>query len=266
MFRIEEFAKKLENGRPVIGTHVKWSEPNLVDLFSMMGYDYIWLDGEHGSMSLDAVNNNIRIAQGNGSAAFYRVAWNDPVRVKPILEMGPDGIVFPYIRSAREAEQAVSAMKYPPNGVRGYAPARAMRYGITPLAEYLEQAERTWTILQIEHIDAVNDIENILSVEGVDAFIVGMMDLSASMGRLGQFDNPEFLETLEGLTAHFRKHERVFGVATSYNPVMLERWISWGGQLIGVGGEEEFLVREGMRTLEAMRSMIKFDQAGRGEQ
>ena len=257
MFRIDEFKKKLENGRFVVGTHVKWSEPNLVDLFGMMGYDYIWLDGEHGTMSLDDVNNNIRVAQANGAAAFYRVAWNDPVRVKPILEMGPDGIVFPYIRTAEEARQAVQAMKYPPRGIRGYAPARGMRYGLTSLDEYLKETDKIWTILQIEHIDAVRDIERIMDVEGVDAFIVGMMDLSASLGILGQFENPDFIALLDQLTAAFRRRNAIFGVATSYNLVMQQRWIDWGGQLLGVGGEEEFLVRAGLEAINGVRSLSR---------
>lgn len=257
MLQIDRLKEKIKNNTAVIGTHIKWSEPNLVDLYSLMGYDYIWLDGEHGTMSLDAVNNNIRIAQGNGAAAFYRVAWNDPVRVKPILEMGPDGIVFPYIRSAIEAEAAVKAMKYPPRGVRGYAPARAMKYGMTDLEEYLVEADKIWTILQIEHIDAVNDIDRILNVEGVDAFIVGMMDLSASIGKLGQLDDPELLDILEYITSKFRKDNRIFGVATGYNKIRVQRWIDWGAQLIGVGGEEEFLIRAGQDAISNICDMIE---------
>ncbi|WP_286174982.1 aldolase/citrate lyase family protein, partial [Harryflintia acetispora] len=133
MFQIDELKKKLENGGLAIGTHVKWREASFSELFAMEGYDYIWIDGEHSALTLDMVAAQVRAAQANGAAAFYRVPWNDPVLVKPVLEIGVDGVIFPFIRTAKEAAAAVAACKYPPEGIRGYAPGRAIRYGLTPM-------------------------------------------------------------------------------------------------------------------------------------
>ena len=255
MFQIDRLKNKLENGGIAIGTHLKWSNSNFVELFALAGFDYIWLDGEHGTMSLDTINNNIRIAQSNGVAAIYRVPWNDPVRVKPILEMGPDGIVFPFIRTAEEARLAVASCKYPPQGIRGYAPGRAIRYGLTPLDKYLEEVKKTWVIMQIEHIDAVRNLDEILSVPGVDACIIGMMDLSASIGMLGQVKSPEVTALLDEIGEKITRAGKPFGVAMGYDDQLVEDWIRRGAQMIGVGGEEEFLCKASLQAIQNVNTI-----------
>lgn len=261
MFRIDELKKKLENGGLAIGTHVKWREASFSELFAMEGYDYIWIDGEHSALTLDMVAAQVRAAQANGAAAFYRVPWNDPVLVKPVLEIGVDGVIFPFIRTAKEAAAAVAACKYPPEGIRGYAPGRAIRYGLTPMEEYFEQAKKTWVIAQLEHIDAVRNLDEILSVPGIDAFVVGMMDLSASIGKIGQLRDPQLLGLLDEIGEKCRADGRPFGVSMGYMPEIVEEWMARGARLISVGGDEEFLVKQGTATLQGMKELFQKEVA-----
>lgn len=260
---LDNIRAKLAKDELVIGTHVKWIDSSITESFSMGGFDYIWIDGEHGIMSLNDTLNHIRAAQANGAAAFCRIPWNDPVRVKPILEMKPDAIIFPFIRTKEEAELAVASCFYPPKGIRGYAPGRAMRHGQMSMDEYLKSAEDVWVIAQIEHIDAVKNIDEILEVEGIDAFIVGMSDLSASMGIMCQLDNPELLKVLDYLAEKIRTSGKPFGTATGFNPTVVGQWMSRGGRLISVGGEEEFLSKQSKYVLTEMNSI--FGQITGGE-
>lgn len=256
MHGMKRIKDKLSRNDLCIGTHVKWNDNTITESFAMGGFEYIWIDGEHGPLSLQDIQNHIRAAQANGAAAFCRIPWNDPVRVKPILEMAPDAIVFPFVKTAEEARLAVASCRYPPAGIRGFAPGRASRNGFMPLDEYFESAKDIWVVAQIEHIDAVNNIDSILEVEGVDAFIVGMSDLSASMGIICQLDNPELLKTLDLLAEKFVKAKKPFGTATGFNPTILKAWIARGARLISIGGEEEFLSRQTRFVLGEMASFF----------
>lgn len=253
MFQIDNLKKKMKENGLAVGTHVKWPEGNLTELFAMAGYDYIWIDGEHSTLTADDVNSHIRIAQSNGAAAFYRVRCNDPAVVKPVLELAPDGIIFPMICTAEEARKAVSACKYPPVGVRGYAPGRAIRYGLMDLDTYLAETEKIWTIIQIEHVKAVENLDEILKVPGIDAIVVGMMDLSASLGKLGQVEDPEEMRLLDEIAEKTKRAGLPFGVSMGYSPKIVQDWIRRGASLISVGGEEEFLCRMARQTLTEMR-------------
>ena len=260
MFQIDQLKEKIKKNGVVVGTHVKWPEGNIVELFAMAGYDYIWIDGEHSTLGINDVNSHIRIAQSNNAAAFYRVRCNEPAVVKPILELGPDGIIFPMVCTAEEARRAVAACKYPAAGVRGYAPGRAIKYGLMDLDTYLEETKKIWTIIQIEHIEAVKNLDEILQVPGIDAIVVGMMDLSASLGKLGQVEDPYEMELLDTIAEKTKKAGLPFGVSMGYNPKIVQDWIRRGASLISVGGEEEFLCRMARKTLEEMREFGERDR------
>ena len=136
-----------------------------------------------------------------------RVPWNDPVHIKRALDLGCDGIIVPQVKTVDEARLAVAAAKYPPAGIRSVGIARAQQYGMT-LQDYVQSAnDRVSILLQIEHTDAVAHIDEILAVPGVDAIVVGPYDLSASMGRPGQFAHPEVAEVIAALAKACREHK-----------------------------------------------------------
>ena len=156
------------------------------------GYEYIWVDGEHGVYDKAEILAHITAINGAGGGAFVRATANDPTIIKPILEMGPNGIIVPMVNSAEEAAAFISACTYPPKGTRGFGPRRAIRYGTISNKEYLETIDDSLVkIIQIEHRMAVENIDSILEVPGIDSIVVGSFDLSASMGILGQLLHPD---------------------------------------------------------------------------
>jgi 2-dehydro-3-deoxyglucarate aldolase/4-hydroxy-2-oxoheptanedioate aldolase len=255
---IDRIVEKCAKKQPVWGTHAKFTDSSLVEILAISGFDYIWIDGEHGAMSIETINNHIRAAQAKGAAAFLRVPWNDPVLVKPYLEMGVDGIIFPFVITAEEAMKAVASCTYPLQGVRGFGPGRCNDYGLMDQNVYLEKAKSIWKIIQIEHIDAVKNIDGILAVEGIDAIVVGMSDLSSSMGILNQLHNPELKALLDDVAKKILESGIPFGIAmSSFDEEIVSDWKRRGVSLITIGGDQDF-VREGaIDTLGKLNKLYK---------
>ena len=237
-----ELLKKLNNKEKVYGTLVCIGDTAVTEAISLSGFDLIWIDCEHSLISGSTLQNTLISAKAGGTPAWVRVPWNDPVLAKPVLDMGAEGIIFPYIRSAEDARRAVAACEYPPKGVRGYGPMRSNKYGEIPQMEFVTKTYRECQrVLQIEHIDAVNDLENIIQVEGVDAFIFGPNDLSGSVGMIGQVKAKEMIEIYKRASEVLRKSGRPFGVATFYDEEWLKMWADLGATIFFVGSDYNFV-------------------------
>lgn len=256
---MNDLKKKLAAGQVVLGTHICLDSSVLTEIIGKTGYDYLWIDLEHTSFGLDVLEQHLIAARAAGTPALVRVPWNDPVRLKPVLEMAPAGVIIPMVCSYEEAVSAVQACLYPPNGIRGYGPKYASQYGKVPLHEYLSNAaEATMRILQIEHIDAVRDLKRIASVPGADAFIIGPCDLALSVGRLEEMEGPE-------MDALFREiidtvHEAGKPVGVSYglcSEKEIARWIDRGVDMISLGCETDFIITESERLLNSMQKLAK---------
>ena len=232
----EDLIKKLENKETLYGTLICIGDMTVTECISSVGFDLIWIDCEHTPISGTTLQNSLIAAHSGGTPAWVRIPWNDPVLAKPVLDMGADGIIFPYIRSADDARRAVAACEYPPRGVRGFGPMRASMYGEIPQMEFVTKKYRECRrVVQIEHIDAVNDLENIIKVDGVDAFIIGPNDLSGSVGMIGQVKAPEMIEIYKKAAAILRESGKPFGVATFYDEEWLRMWKDLGATVIFVG-------------------------------
>lgn len=253
---LDRVRKALVSGGLAIGTHCATQDATFFELCGFLGYDFVWIEGEHTDMTGPMVVNAIIAAQAGGCAAFARVPWNNPVLAKPILEAGPDGIIFPMINSAKECEMAVSSCRYPPKGTRGFGPNRAMKFGEMPLDEYLEHVEKNvWRIIQIEHIDGVNDLDRILQVEGLSAVFCGAMDLSASVGKIGQLDDPQVSDMMETIAEKCKKSGIPFGVSTAGDTTLLDFWIERGANLIGAGDPYGYFARISRQVLRDYRKV-----------
>ena len=224
-----------------VGTHVKTSDSTIVEFFALAGFDFVWIDGEHPAMNIETAQRHVAAAQGAGAAAFYRVPWNDPVLAKPALDMGADGIIFPMVRTRAEAERAVAACRYPPRGARGWGPIRDNGYGLFSSEWQLANAEDFWVILQIEHFEAVDNLESILDAEGVSALTVGAGDLSASLGVPGQIRHPEVLRHMEKIARLARERGVPFSISCGNDPEFVRWWIERGINWLSVGGEYDFM-------------------------
>ena len=167
MNQLQEIRDKWARGEVCIGTNVTLTDSTVVELLGEVGFDIVWIDMEHSAMTLDHCLNHVRTCRGVGMAPFIRVPSNDPVVVKPFLEMHPAGIIMPRISNVTDAEQAVRSCRYPPRGVRGFGPIRGVRFSARDTEDYLAKVDaEILVILQIEHIDAVNQIEEILRIPG----------------------------------------------------------------------------------------------------
>lgn len=189
--------KSLAANDLTIGSWITLAHPAIAEIMARSGFDWLTVDLEHSSITIREAEELIRVISLCGVTPLVRLTWNDPSQVKRVMDAGAGGIIVPMVNSRAEAEKAVAAVYYPPKGQRGVGLARAQGYG-TRFNEYREWLENdAVVIVQVEHIDAVNNLEAILSVNGVDGYIIGLYDLSASMGIPGQFDHPDVLSAVE---------------------------------------------------------------------
>lgn len=246
----ERLNKKIERGETVIGTHITLTDHSVTELMGHIGYDFVWIDWEHAAIDRHHIQNHLIAAAAAGIAGIVRVPWNDPVIVKPVLEMGPDGVVFPMIRTAEEARNAVASCRYPPKGIRGFGPRRANMYGASPNDEYLEYADGGfWRIMQIEHAEAVANLEEILSVDGVDTIVVGPSDLSGSIGQLTKTNHPEVVKLMDEIGSKCRNSGKPFGVSMGWSPAEVGEWKRRGVSWIASGLDTGLLYEAGANVL-----------------
>ncbi|MCL2741997.1 MAG: aldolase/citrate lyase family protein [Oscillospiraceae bacterium] len=255
--RIGRINRKIAEGGVAIGTHISLCEPAVTEMLGLIGYDFVWIDWEHSAMDRSHIQGHLMAAQGVGAAAFVRVPWNDPVTVKPILEMGPDGVIFPMVMDAAEAAAAVASTTYPPAGRRGFGPRRANGYGMVPTAEYLREVEGSfWRIIQIEHEDAVRNLDAILAVEGVDTIVVGPNDLSGSVGLLGQTRHPRVLALLDEIAAKCVRAGKAFGTSIGFDAGVVAEWKGRGVSWIAAGGDTGYMMEAGRKTYGEMKGIF----------
>ncbi len=251
--------EKLDQKRPVFGTHIAMENIMISDIFGEVKYDYFWIDMEHTGMRTDQVLSHIVAANGAGVSAVVRVPWNDPVLLKPVLEMGPDAIVIPMVCSGEEAERAVAACTYPTKGIRGWGPKRAIRYGNMDKNEYLDSVEkRTMRLLQIEHVHALEELDDIVNVLDVDGFIIGPMDLAASAGMLRETCEEQIDDWIEKIIVTVHNAGKIVGISIGSTSVeRLQRWIFWGMDMISMGGDIRYLLKGAQNNLRILQKACK---------
>lgn len=257
MDKLKRITQKIKNNEPVIGASVCFSDCLVTELLCYAGYDLIWIDMEHTALEKKDVLHHIIAANEAGAAAFVRVPWNDPVLVKPIIDMGPDGIIFPFVCTKDEAERAVKSCLYPLEGIRGFGPMRAIRHNFMDLKEYIDNAGRNiWKIIQIEHIDGVNNLEEILSVEGIDSVVVGSMDLSGSVGLLGETNHEELIKLYNKIAEKVNKTDIPLAIATGSNPKTIQEWIDRGISWMTIGRDFDFLSSCAFSDLQKIKKLF----------
>ncbi|MEI7492871.1 MAG: aldolase/citrate lyase family protein [Bacteroidota bacterium] len=189
--------RKLKNLDLTIGTWLTIPNQSVVEVLSTGGFDWITIDLEHSAIDKMELQNLIGHIQGNNLEALVRVHKNDEVVIKHSLDAGANGIIVPMIKNSEDAQNAVNFAKYPPSGQRGVGLFRAQNYGIG-FEEYVDWLNNDLIIIaQIEHIEAVNNLNEILNVKGIDGILVGPYDLSASMGIPGEFENIKVVESIK---------------------------------------------------------------------
>lgn len=231
----------LEAGKPTLGVVLTMPSPHAAETLARVGFDWIWIDMEHSPINLETLDRMIQAMQGTETVPIVRVAWNHHWLAKPVLDMGAKGIMIPWVNSKQEAVEAVQALRYPPEGVRGVgASVAARRWGLRT-SEYLKVANKEIiAILQIENIEAVNHIDEILTVPGIDMIFVGPNDLASSMGLLGQRTHPRVEEVIQKVLTAAKKAKVPVGIL-GFSPEAANRRIEQGFQFIAVASDGSLL-------------------------
>ncbi|MCP4768389.1 MAG: 2,4-dihydroxyhept-2-ene-1,7-dioic acid aldolase [Gammaproteobacteria bacterium] len=245
------FTQRLRQNELLLGTMLTLPSPEVAEMIAACGYDWLFMDGEHGNLSTLDWQRMLQAVAGR-SAAIIRVAAKTERDIKKVLDIGADGVIAPQVSSADEARHVVACCKYPPQGIRGVGLARAQGYGRN-FAEYMESAnDRIAVIIQAEHIDAVNNIDAIVKVDGIDAVFIGPYDLSASMGRMGEVDHPEVVEAIDRVGEACQQNNIALGYfGTTAESV--EGYIDKGYNLICAGVDAAFVTRGAEQVLEKLR-------------
>lgn len=245
---------KLKNNELTIGSWIMMNSPMSVEVLSLAGFEWLVVDVEHTSIDLETTQALITTIQGKGIKALVRVSKNEEVIIKKVLDMGADGIIVPMVNSKEDAIQAVDFAKYPPFGQRGVGLYRASGYGTTFEAYKQWVEEELVIIAQIEHIDAVENIDEIINVEGIDGTIIGPYDLSGSMGYPGEFEREDVKDAVQKVLEACKKNNIPSGFhVVDTNPTKLQEKIVQGCTFLAYGIDYFFmrdLAIDGMKEIE----------------
>jgi len=236
------FKRAIAAGQQQLGLWSSLSSNYTVEVIAGAGYDWLLIDTEHSPNDLESVLTQLQAVAPYPTHPIVRVAWNDTVLIKRYLDAGAQSLLVPFVQNADEARAAVAATRYPPMGVRGVAgTTRANRFGRVP--NYARRAhEELCVLLQVETRQALDNIEEICAVEGVDGVFVGPADLHASLGYPGETGNPAVVPMIEDAIRRIRKAGKAPGVLTSAE-AEVRRYIEAGCLFTAVGSDVGVLVR-----------------------
>lgn len=246
--------QKLKNNELTIGSWIMMNSAMSVEIMALAGFEWLVIDIEHTSIDLETAQDLIRTIQANNMKALVRVSKNEEVIIKRILDMGADGIIVPMVCSKDEAKQAVSYAKYPPFGKRGVGLYRSSGYG-TSFEEYKKWVDEELVIIaQIEHIDAVENIDEILAVEGIDGTIIGPYDLSGSMGCPGAFERDDVKAAVQRVLDRSKEAKMPSGFhVVDTDPSKLQQKIDQGCTFLAYGIDYFFMRDAAINGMKKLR-------------
>jgi 4-hydroxy-2-oxoheptanedioate aldolase len=212
-------------------------------LLAHAGFDWLMIDMEHGPISIETAHAMIAATAGTEVTPLVRIPQNLPWIAKPVLDAGATGIVYPQVNSREDAAAAARAARYPPAGERAWGPFYApARLGLS-IPEYLRAAnDMVVTIVLVEHLQAIDGIEEIVTVDGIDAAVIGTHDLAVSMGRPGQLDHPDVLRAIERAEQAILNSPVTLG-GNAFSPEQARQMADRGYQLLALGFDWSLLQR-----------------------
>ena len=251
--RCAKLKQRLKRGETVVGAWLSLTDISIAEIMATTGFDYILIDSEHSTFDLEALKRSLVAFNGVSTVPIVRVAWNDQVRIKQVLDMGADGIVAPMVKTVEEVKALISACKYPPEGTRGFGPLRASNY-YREIAAYKGSINDDVFIMpQIEHIETVSLVDEFLAA-GVDAICLGPNDLSGSMGMLGQLGERKVRNALDQIlaTAKARNAPVCPGVTASIRDQA--KWVKKGVRMLLATSDVELLAVGAQTALQQTRA------------
>ena len=238
--------KKILNKEKTIGMYVQLSDISISRIAGLVGYDFVWVDTEHSYMSPETVLGHLMALKSTGTPIIVRVPQDDLTATKRILELGVDGVIFPLVKTAEEANRVMSYTLYPPYGERGFGPMNAIDYGLKNVNDYIDNNHKDLCrFIQIEHKDTIDNLDEIMKNEFIDGYIFGPNDLSGSLGKLGHPFDDEVTKLMKYAIDKLHKKGKYVAIASGgYSEEVLRHWESFGVEMLSAGADFDF-IRDG---------------------
>ena len=235
-----------------LGSWIQIGHPACAEVMARAGFDWVCVDLEHGAIDLETTADIFRGLGAFDCVPVARLPLNDPIWIHRTLDAGARGLIIPMVKTASEAEAAVREAKYPPRGVRGFGYSRANLYGADFEAYIASANDEIAMVMQIEHKDAIANLDAILRVDGVDGVFIGPLDLSGAMGITGKLDHPQMLGALEKYRAACRSHKKSAGThIIRPDEQNVRRALDEGYTMLALGLDNVFMEQSARASLKA---------------
>lgn len=242
--------KLLAEKKPAVGCWITLAEPSIAIILAKAGYDWVMVDTEHNPFTETQVQGIIHALRDTDVTPVVRVRSNEPGHIKWVLDAGAGGVIVPMIENAEDAQRAVEAVKYQPLGNRGYGPMRATDFWLHH-KEYNRRANKEIPLIcQIERVGAVDDIDRIAQMQGVDAVWIGPGDLAHSLGHMGDIKHPDVEAVVSRIIDAAEKHGKPWGIPVG-TAEDLVRYVKRGGLVMTLGSDSSLLNSSSTRLAEA---------------
>lgn len=250
---VNRFKQGLRDGRVQVGCWLSLASHAATEVCAGAGFDWVLVDMEHAPNELHMVHHQLHAVAGYPVSALVRPAWNDPVVLKRLADLGVQTFLIPFVQDAAEAARAVAALRYPPAGFRGVsASSRANRYG--RVKDYFDRAGAEMCVLvQVESRSALDQVDAIAAVDGVDGVFIGPQDLAADFGYLGNPGHPEVQAAIADGIRRIRSEGKAPGILSFAEPDA-KRWIEAGAAFVAVSSDQFLLARESAAVAARFRS------------
>jgi 2-dehydro-3-deoxyglucarate aldolase/4-hydroxy-2-oxoheptanedioate aldolase len=244
----------INQNKKILGTLVCLTDPCICEIIGNVGFDCVWIDTEHTYMSYKDVLCHLNSARASGISSIVRLPQNDLTSTKKILEMGPDGVIFPMVRNLKEFNSLMEMTLYPPHGTRGFGPMRAIDYNSENAVSYVKRDSfELCRFVQIESISMIDELEEISKHPFIDGFIFGPNDLSGSAGDFLNVFGDKTVSEIKRAIDILKKSGKRIGVACGYSQATLEFWTKFGFDTVFAGGDWNFIYDQARATLELMK-------------
>lgn len=247
-----KFRQALLNKELTLGAWMQIGHCGVAEILARAGFDWVCVDLEHGAIDLETMTDIFRTIDAFDCVPVARLPFNDPIWIHRTLDAGARGMIIPMVNSAEEADRAISEAKYPPRGVRGFGYSRANMHGMDFDTYIAEANDEIAMVMQIENKKAIDNLEAIAQVDGVDGFLIGPLDLSGSMGITGQLDHPDMVAALDRYKQVCRDYNMSAGIhIVRPNDANVKAGVEQGYTLIPLGLDNVFLDEQSRAVLRA---------------
>ena len=250
--------EKLKSKEILIGTQTFLGDKYVAGILGAMDYDFVFMCAEHTVYGIEKISDMVKYCEASGTPALVRLPEYDKTFTKKIIDSGVSSVLFPMIKSANEANEAMDVCLYPPYGKRGFGPMGAVNFGVKSEKEFVDTAlDGMVRMIQIEHIDAIKNLEEIVQNKYIDAYVFGPNDLASSMGHILDVYNPQVQAVIQEATYILKQANKRFGVSlVNANEEQIQYWKSLGMTIFSLGADTAF-VREGAtKVYERFKSLL----------